>query len=123
MIGIVAALEHAYGFYPRENVLDSALTLDRTISRLHVGSTGRQSEKRAGCPDAWAVRRGPASPIVFVPLSTAGPEKQLPPLEKPVKRGRQRTSFRVVASRHRRWRCRARLWIPWLSFWIRVGRR
>jgi hypothetical protein len=27
MIGMLAALEHAYGFYPRENVLESGLML------------------------------------------------------------------------------------------------
>jgi len=47
MIGMAAALEHAYGFYPRENVLASGSMLDGTLSRLHVDSTtGNEKEGR-----------------------------------------------------------------------------
>jgi hypothetical protein len=38
MIGMVAALEHAYGFYPRENVLESGLMLAGIISQPHFRS-------------------------------------------------------------------------------------
>jgi hypothetical protein len=38
MIGMVAAREHAYGFYPRENVLESGLMLAGIISQPHFRS-------------------------------------------------------------------------------------
>jgi len=36
---MVAAFEHAYGFYPRENVLDSGLLPAGIVSSPHFRST------------------------------------------------------------------------------------
>jgi hypothetical protein len=38
MIGMVAALEYAYGFYPRENVLDNGLMPAGIVSQPHFRS-------------------------------------------------------------------------------------
>jgi hypothetical protein len=40
MIGMVAALEHPYRFYPRENVLESGLMLAGIVSQPHFRSAG-----------------------------------------------------------------------------------
>jgi hypothetical protein len=40
MIGVVAALEHVYSFYPRENIPDSGLMLAEIVSQPHFPSVG-----------------------------------------------------------------------------------
>jgi len=121
MIGMAAALEHAYGFYPRENVLASGSMLDGTLSRLHVDSTtGNGKEGRM--PRTF----GPSALGRF--LQSFLSRYLLPALKGNYHRWKKLSSaasplhwefasFRVVAARYLTWRCRACGWWMPLCFW------
>jgi hypothetical protein len=78
-----AAPEHAYGFQPRENVLENGLMLAGVISQptfavrtTEVIRSTAANGKRQNVSNAGAVHLRPTSPIVFIPHLISAPKNQ-----------------------------------------------